>query len=70
MIIPNAKEVLRKAWSAHLMIVAALLTGAEAVLPFFTPFKPSPWFALLVFVVVCSALVARFILQQSLRDGK
>lgn len=50
------------------MLLAAVLTGAEAVLPLFTPREPSVWFALLVFCTVCAALVARFISQPKMHD--
>ena len=41
----NWRTVLKKAWSVRLMALAAVLTGAEAVLPFFSPLEPSLWFA-------------------------
>jgi len=45
------------------MLLAALLTGAEAVLPFFTPLQPSPLWALSTFAIVVGAFVARFVAQ-------
>lgn len=67
--IDNWRAVLRKAWSVRLMLLAAVLTGAEAVLPFFSPREPSLWFAFATFAVVCAALVARFVAQPKMHDG-
>ena len=68
-IIPNWRAVLGKAWSVRLMLTAALLTGIEAILPFFTPHEPSLWFAVATFATVCAALVARFVAQPRMHDG-
>lgn len=61
--IRNWREVLRHAWSVRLIIVAALLSGVEAVLPFFSDVIPRGPFAILTFIVVGAALVARFVAQ-------
>ena len=45
------------------MLLAALLTAIEAVLPLFSDFIPTGIFAVLTFVVVAAALVARFVAQ-------
>ena len=65
MIIPNWKDVAKKAWSVKLMLVAAVLSGLEAVLPFFS-FLPDWSFATLTFFVVIGAMVARFVAQKGL----
>ncbi len=67
-LIPNAKKTLRKAWSVRLMIVAAVLTGAEAVLPFFSDSIARGTFAVVTFLVIVGAFAARFIVQQELHD--
>lgn len=64
------RAVLRRAWSVRFMALAAVLAGAEAVLPLFTPREPSLWFAGLTFSVVCAALVARFVAQPRMHDGE
>lgn len=69
-LVDDAKIILRKAWSVRLMLLAAVLTGTEAILPFFTPRDPSIGFAVLTFIVVCAALVARFVAQPEMHDGK
>lgn len=70
MIVSNWRTVLKKAWSVRLMALAAVLTGVEAVLPFFSPLEPSLWFAGVTFVVVCAALVARLVAQPKMHGGE
>ena len=63
--------VLRHAWSVRLIVLAGLLTGAEAILPFFPELfglTAQTW-ALLTFLIVMAALVARLIAQQSISGG-
>ena len=60
----NWKEILRKAWSIRLMIVAGLLTGIEVILPLFHENIPRNLFAALSLVFVASALVARLVAQR------
>ena len=60
----NWKEILRKAWSIRLMIVAGLLTGIEVILPLFHENIPRSLFAALSLVFVTSALVARLVAQR------
>jgi membrane associated rhomboid family serine protease len=62
-LIDNAGDVLRRAWSVKLMLLAAVLSGVEAVLPFFAPQDVSLGWSALTFAVVACALVARFIAQ-------
>lgn len=57
----NWKNILTKAWSVRFLILAALLTGLEAVMPFFAVPK------IFVFLLVAAALVARFIAQKDLK---
>lgn len=63
------RAVLRHAWSVRLMLLAALLTSVEAVLPFFSDFVPRWPFAALTFVVVTAALIARFVAQPHTMPG-
>lgn len=71
-LIPNWRDVLRKAWSARLMLLAALLSGAEVALPLLGGILPIPTgiFAALSFLTVVGAFVARFVAQKGLTDGK
>lgn len=68
-LIDNASQVLRKAWSVRLGIIAGLFSGAEVIVPMFADSIPRSTFALLSFVSVTGAVVARFIAQPRLRDG-
>lgn len=59
----NWREVLRYAWSIRLMLLAALLSGAEVALPFFEYSIPAGIFAAMSAITTAAALVARFIAQ-------
>lgn len=67
-LIPDWKEVLKKAWSVRLIILAGLLSGLEVVLPMFSTTIPRGVFSVLSFLTVASALVARVMMQKSLRE--
>lgn len=60
------KWVATKAWSARLMIVAALLSGIEALMAVFVDNPPISrmTFAILFFVITAAAFVARLIAQR------
>lgn len=57
------KAVLKHAWSIRLGALAALLSGAEVVVPLFADTIPRNTFALLSFVTVVAAMVARVVAQ-------
>jgi hypothetical protein len=59
--IADWQNVVKKAWSVRFMAAAAVLTGLEAIVPFFAVPK------IFVFVLVSGALVARLIAQRDLR---
>lgn len=65
-LIPNWRAVMRHAWSVRLIVVAGILTGAEAILPLVPELLPvrSGYFAVLTFLVVMGALIARFVVQR------
>lgn len=58
--------IVSHAWSFRFLVLAAVFSGAEAVLPLFMEHPPLPrrLFAVVVFVIVVLALVARVIVQQ------
>ncbi len=60
----NWKEILRKAWSIRFMIIAAVLSGIEVILPFLNESIPKNVFAALSFVFVSAAFVARLVAQR------
>lgn len=64
----NWREILRKAWSVRLMILAAVLSGIEVALPFFSDSLPRGVFALLSMLVVGCAFVARLMAQKGLSE--
>lgn len=65
-LINNWRAVLLRAWSMRLMLAAAVLSGAEFVLPFFSDHLPAGVFAGLSFVTVAGAFVARIVAQKDL----
>jgi hypothetical protein len=68
MLIPNWRDVAKKAWSMRLMALAGLLSGAEVALPYLDGLLPIPpgVFAVLTLITVGAAFVARLVVQQSL----
>lgn len=67
-LIDNWRDVLRRAWSMRLMVLAALLSGAEIVLPLFSEALPRGLFAVLSFLTVAGAFVARLVAQKGLSE--
>lgn len=61
--LPEWQQILKKAWSMRLAALAALLSGAEVVLPMFSDAFPRNAFAGLSFLVVIAAMVARLLNQ-------
>ena len=58
------RNVVRKAWSVRLMVLAFLLTMAEVMLPFFSDAVPPKLFAVLSGLAVAGAFVSRLIAQK------
>lgn len=70
-LLPDWKRILRKAWSIRLIGIAALLTGAEAVLSAFgTDWIPVPVWGrmLLIFVVMMAAFGFRLVAQNGMLE--
>lgn len=69
-LIPNWRRVLLRAWSVRLFVLAGLLAGVEAALPFLGELLPlSPGILAGVnLVVVMLALVARFVAQSNIGE--
>lgn len=61
--LPDWKRIARHAWSFRLAILAALLSGAEVVLPLFSDVLPPRLFAALSFFAVVGAALARVVAQ-------
>lgn len=66
-LLPDWHLVLRKAWSARLLLVAVVLSGVEVVLPLFAANIPRGCFAVASFLVSAGALWARLVYQPTLR---
>lgn len=65
---PDWKKILRKAWSVKLVVISALFTAAEVVVPLFYDQLPRNMFALLSGVTAAGALIARVIMQKDLDE--
>lgn len=63
---PNWKELIRRAWSIRLLVLAGILSGLEVILPFFSEDIPRNLFAVLSFIAVAAAFVARLVAQKGL----
>jgi adenylylsulfate kinase-like enzyme len=60
----NWQQILRKAWSVRLMVLAGILSGCEIILPFYAEHFPRNIFAALSFAAVFAALIARIVAQR------
>lgn len=65
---PQWRDILRKAWSVRLMLLAGVLSAAEAVVPFFSDVIPREVFALLLAGLTFAALIARIVAQRGLEE--
>lgn len=62
----NWKEIMRRSWSLRFIILAGILSGIEVVLPFFSDDIPRNLFAVLSFLAVAAAFVARLVAQRGI----
>lgn len=62
------RDILRKAWSIRLMILAGLLSGVEVVLPLFMHDLPRGLFAVLSMVTISAAFITRLMAQRNMND--
>ena len=69
-LIEDWRHVLKNAWSIRFIVLAALLSGLEIVLPMFGDVLPRRFFAALMFSVTVAAAVARLIPQPKMRERK
>ena len=69
-LVDNWAAILRRAWSIRLALLAAILSGIEVALPFFTPEWPRGWAAAASFGCTGAALVARIVAQPKMLDRK
>ena len=69
-LIEDWKHVLKHAWSIRFIVLAALLSGVEVVLPMFDDTMPRGLFAVLTLIITVAAAVARLVTQQKMRGEK
>ena len=69
-LIEDWKHVAKHAWSIRFIVLAALLSGVEIVLPMFDDTMPRGLFAVLTLLVTVAAAVARLIPQPKMRGEK
>lgn len=62
----NWKQIVAKAWSVRLMILAFVMTMLEVTLPFFSDAIPDRLFAVLSGLSVAGAFVARLVAQRDI----
>ena len=65
---PDWKDILRRAWSVRLMLLAGVLSAAEAVFPYFSDVIDRRWFAAGFALLTFAAMAARIVAQRGL-DG-
>lgn len=67
-LVSNWREVLTRAWSVRLTLLAAILTGVEFAVPFLDGYLPIPQklFAGLAGLTAAGAFVARLIAQSNI----
>ena len=63
---PNWKEIAKRSWSLRFVVLAGVLSGLEVILPFFSDEIPRNLFAVLSFVAVSAAFVARLVAQKGI----
>ena len=66
-LVPNWKIIVRKAWSVRLIILAGLLSGVEAAMPFIDGQVPPAVLAVASLLVTGAAFVARILAQKGIR---
>jgi len=67
-IIPNAKEVLTKAWSVRLIVLAGVLSGVEVAAQLWLPDWPDGVLAAFSGAISAVALFARVAAQSDLEE--
>ena len=63
---PNWKEIAKRSWSLRFVVLAGVLSGLEVILPFFSDEIPRNLFAVLSFLAVSAAFVARLVAQKGI----
>ena len=67
---PDWKRLLRYAWSIRLVVLSAVLSGIEVILPLFVDTMPRNLFAVLSILAAIGAGVARVVAQPKMERRK
>ena len=62
------KQILQKAWSVRLIILAGIFTGLEVVVPLLNDAFPRNTFAVLSGITTAAALIARVMMQRNMDE--
>lgn len=68
-LVQDWKRLLSRAWSIRLVILSALLSGAEVVLPLYVDAMPRNIFAALSMIAAIGAGVARVVAQPTMYEA-
>lgn len=68
-LLPDWKQLIKKAWSLRLIALSGLCIGVDAALPFLAPAHPSRAFSAMAGAFACFAFLARLVPQKGLTDG-
>jgi hypothetical protein len=66
MLAPDWKDILKKAWSIRLIMLAGLLSGMELILPLFSEDLPRGVFAVMSLLATSGAFVSRLLAQRNM----
>jgi Kef-type K+ transport system membrane component KefB len=64
------KDILKKAWSIRLIVLAGLLSGMELILPLFSEDLPRGVFAVMSLLATSGAFVSRLLVQRNMNDDQ
>ena len=64
----NWKLILRKAWSIRLVVLSAVFSAAQLVIPVYGDVLPRDAFAILSAVACAGAIIARVVTQKEFPD--
>ena len=62
------RDVLKRAWSIRLIVLAGILSGLEVILPMVNDQFPRGLFAVVSLLVTAGAFIARIVAQKNLKD--
>ena len=62
----NWKDIVKKAWSIKFIILAAVLSASEVILPLFFDYFDRGTFAILSFIAVSGAFISRLVAQKDI----